>query len=263
MPKRHLLVVVSMILVMLFFTEAIAATYKCIDDNGDVTYSQTPCKQNQKTDKLLKGSKKPAEMEDCKYAGAFSQMTFRHMRSGLSTQQLFDRYGGVHSISRGTLGVINYVYSLKHSTTMQADRVAQLTIAKCKARAFGEVSCEDFPVEFQQTIFSCDDKARAEAIRLQKLIDQRVGQGGPFNNSATIDGYGSSDQETRYQERLNAQEDKRKQAERTRIAKCKKNYESQIRQIDDRMSRGYTASVGESLRDRRRSLVKKLATDCQ
>ena len=190
MSKSTFLIVNSLLLILPFFSDAVAATYKCIDGNGDVTYSQAPCKQNQKTDKLLNSSKKPSELEDCKYAGAFSQMVFRHMRSGLSAQQLFNRYGGVNSISQGTLGVINYVYSFKYSTATQPDRVAQLTIAKCNAQAFGEVMCEDFPKEFQDTIFSCDDEEREEAMRLQKLIDQSVGQKKQFNNSTGIGAYG-------------------------------------------------------------------------
>ena len=263
MSKRTSLIVNSLVFILPFFSDAVAATYKCIDENGDVTYSQSPCKQNQKTDKLLNGSKKQVEMEDCKYAGAFSQMAFRHMRSGLSTQQLFDRYGGVNSISQGTLGVINYVYSFKYSPTIQSNRVAQLTIAKCNAQAFGKVLCEDFPNEFQEMIFSCDDEEREEAIRLQKLIDQSVGQKEQFNSSTSIGAYGSKDHETRNQERMEAQERNRKEREQTRIIKCKKRYESEIKKIDDRMSQGYNASLGESLRDRRRSLVKKLATDCR
>ena len=263
MSKSISLVIKSLLFVLPFCSDAFAATYKCIDENGGVTYSQTPCKQNQKTDKLLNSSKKPVEMEDCKYAGAFSQLAFRHMRSGLSTQQLFDRYGGVSSISQGTLGVINYVYSFKYSTAMQPGRVAQLTIARCNAQAFGKVSCDDFPKEFQEMIFSCNDEEREEALRLQKLFDQSVGRNRQFNNSTTIDTYGSEDTESRNQEWMKAQEKKRREREQARIIKCKKRYESQIQQIDDRLSQGYTASLGETLRDRRRSLVKKLATECQ
>ena len=263
MSKSTSLIINSLLFILPFFSDAVAATYKCIDENGDVTYSQSACKQNQKTDKLLSSSKKLVEMEDCKYAGAFSEMAFRHMRSGLSTQQLFDRYGGVNSISQGTSGVINYVYSFKYSTAARSSRVAQLTIAKCNAQSFGKVLWEDFPKEFQEMIFSCDDEEREEAIRLQKLIDQSVGQQRQFNNSTTIDAHGSKDYETRNQERMKAQERNRKEKEQIRIIKCKKRHESEIEKIDDRMSRGYTASLGETLRDRRRSLVKKLATDCQ
>ena len=263
MLKNTALLASSLPLVLSCFSDAAAATYKCIDENGDVTYSQTPCKKDQKTDKLLSSGKKPTEIEDCKYAGAFSQMAFRHMRSGLDTQQLFDRYGGVNSISQGTLGVINYVYSFKYSTTMESSRIAQLTIAKCNAQAFGKISCEDFPVEFQEMIFSCDDEEREEAMRLQKLIDQSAGQNGQFNNSTNIGAYGQKDYEARNQQWEETQERKRKEKEQARVRKCKKDYESKIEEIDNRLSQGYTASQGEALRDRRRSLIKKLATECQ
>ena len=263
MSKSVALIAVSLILLLPVLPDAVAATYKCIDENGDVTYSQTPCRKHQKTDKLLNSGKKPVEMEDCKYAGAFSQMTFRQMRSGLSTQDLFDRYGGVSSISQATLGVINYVYSFKYSETMQPDRIAKLTIAKCRARAFGSVLCEDFPDEFQEMIFSCDDQQRDEAMRLQKLIDQSMGQQPQFNNSSGIGAYGSEADEARNQERKKAQEKDRKKREQARIAKCKKRYESQIERIENQMSRGYTPSVGDSLRERRREQERKLASECK
>lgn len=263
MSKSNAWFFTSLLVILPFFPDAVTAAYKCVDSNGDVTYSQTPCRKNQKTDKQLKSSNKPVETENCKYAGAFSKLAFRHMRSGLSTQQLFDRYGGVSSISQGTLGVINYVYSFKYSEAMQPDRIAQLTIARCKAQAFGKVLCEDFPQEFQEMIFSCDDEERKEAIRLQKLVEQGMGAKRQFNNSATVNAYGSKDRETRSQEWLEAQERKNKEKEQARIIKCKKRYESKIKEIDQRMSRGYTVSLGETLRDRRRSLVQELATECQ
>lgn len=263
MSKITCLSVNSLFLVLALFADASAATYKCIDANGDVTYSQSPCKQNQTTGKLLNSAKKAVEMEDCKYAGAFSELAFRHMRSGLSTQQLFDRYGGVNSISQGTLGVINYVYSFKYSKTMRSARVAQLTIARCNAQAFGEVACEDFPQEFQRMIFSCDDEEREEALRLQNLIDQSVRPQRQFSNSTTVDIYDSKDRDARNREWMEAQERKRKEREQLRISNCKKRYASKIEEIDARLRQGYTATSGERLRDRRRSLVRKLANDCQ
>lgn len=263
MSKSIASLLCSLAFLLPFLSDAGAAAYKCIDANGDVTYSQTPCKRNQKTDKTLENGQKRVEVEDCQYAGAFSQMTFGHMRSGLSMQQLFDRYGGVSSISPGTLGVINYVYSFKYATDMQPGRLAELTVARCKAQAFGRVACEDFPREFEEMIFSCDEEERKEALRLQKLIGERTGQPGQFDNSAIIGGYGSTDSETRNQERIKTRESNAKKREEIRIAKCKKRYETQIENIDERMSRAYTASQGESFRDRRRELVKKLASECR
>ena len=263
MSKSLSLIVVVLLFGLQWFPDAVAATYKCVDANGDVTYSQTPCKRNQTTDKKLSGNENPIVMEDCKYSGAFAQLAFRHMRSGLNTQQLYDRYGGINSISQATLGVINYVYAFKHSTAMRPARVAELTIARCNAQAFGKVSCEDFPMEFQEMIFSCDDEERAEAMRLQKLIGQSVGPSNRFRDSTIIDTYGSNDRQAGNREWLKAQERSKHEREQARIIECKRRYESEIDGIDDRMSRGYGASLGESLRDRRRSLVRKLAAECQ
>ena len=62
---------------------------------------------------------------------------------------------------------------------------------------------------------------------------------------------------------MKAQQKNRAEREQIRIAKCKKRHESEIEKIDDRLSQGYTASLGETLKNRRRSLVKKLANDCR
>ncbi len=260
MTASSLPVIGALFLAWLPFSTATAATYKCIDESGGVTYSQTPCPKNQTTDKLLKSAKKPVRSEDCKFAGAFAQMTFRQMRSGLSTQQLFDRYGGVNNLSQGTRGVINYVYSLKYSTTMRADRIAELTIAKCNAQAFGQVACTDFPAQFQEMIFSCDEEARNEALRLQKLMDPGMNFNRPFYNNS---GYGSEEYEARQQERLKEEKIRQQKKEQARIARCKKSVLEDIKKVEDRMSQGYSGSTGDSLTARRRALMKKLKTECK
>ena len=237
-----------------------AATYKCTAENGDITYSQTPCKQNQTTNTILTSPLKSETMEDCKYAGAFSKMIFRRMRSGYRTQHLYDSFGGLHAISESTLGIINYVYSFKHASATRSDRVAFLTVTKCNAKTFGEVRCEDFPEQFQDTIYSCDEIEREQALKLHGLLEQSIENQLQFDEFSISPSYGSSNNSSGSGGSYDAT---RQKYEKAKIAECKERYESKIERINDRLSKGYSVSLGESLRDKKRSLRKNMASQCR
>ncbi len=140
-----------------------AKTYKCIDENGETTYSQRACPNDQKTDKVMGGGGKTAGMEDCKYARQFAEDTARRMQSGVDVHQTFDGYGGVDSISKSTLAIINYVYTYKDVSDVSAARIASLTAASCNAKAFGTVACEDFPQEFRISVNNCGQKLLSQS----------------------------------------------------------------------------------------------------
>ena len=164
-------------------SDVFAKTYKCIDENGDVTYSQKVCRNNQKTGKVVNSRKKKEAMKECKYAGLFAKSVTRQMRSGLGANQILQNYGGTNTVSKSTLGVINYVYSYKYTPETPETRIASLTVTRCNARAFGEVTCEGFPAAFQYQIYGCDEEKRKEEVLRLKQLDksQDTSNGEPFD----------------------------------------------------------------------------------
>ena len=78
------------------------------------------------------------------------------MQAGSRSDELFDRYGGLDSLSKGSINIINYVYGYRSNGGVSAERIAALTQAKCRARALGEVSCESLPLSYTDSIGGCD-----------------------------------------------------------------------------------------------------------
>jgi len=83
-------------------------------------------------------------------------------------------------------------------------------------------------------------------------------------NDLRIGSYGNSDDAAaRAQKRIEARERLKKEDEKLRVQDCKQYYDSKISKIEKRLKSKYSISLGESLRDRRRNLVKRRKTECR
>lgn len=245
-----LVVIISLSLVL--YQKGHARTFKCIDENGNVLYSQKACKNNQKTDKVIGKKRSYPKNPDCKYARRFAATVAREMRAGADAHQTFSRYGGINSLSKGPVNIINYVYSYRNSNKMSSQRIAALTQTKCNAKSFGDLKCDDLPFEFTSRIGGCEPKigrefgpSRDPSIELQ---EQEALEG---------------------KAKLRAKESKiraskeAKRRERRLKEKCKERYERRLANIDDKMRQGYSSKVGERLRVERRDLRKSMREDCR
>ncbi len=227
--------------------------YKCMAEDGSITYSQTACKNNQSTEKVMGGGQSNKQkQEDCKYSGQFAQSVAQHMRSGSGSEQTFNQYGGLDALSKSSLAIINYVYSYKNNPDVPINRISSLTIAKCNANSFGSVRCEDFPQQFQNSIFSCDEEQQKN-MQQEIMLREQMKEQAPSNYPAQLpdDTSKSSDKKTT------------KQNEKQRIADCKKEYDEKIERIDDKLRQSYTADEGEQLRAQRRNLNAQRYSECR
>lgn len=226
--------------------------YKCIDENGNVSYSQRACKSNQKTDKVIGKKRSHADNPECKYARQFATTVAREMKAGANVYQTFNRYGGVSSLSQAPVNIINYVYSYRNNNYVSSQRIAALTQKKCNARSFGDLKCDDLPLEFTSRIGGCEPKIGTEfGPRLAPSI-------------------GSQEQEVREEEaKLRAREENIRADKETRLRekrlkeKCKEDYEQRLASINERMRQGYGSELGERLRAQRRDLKESMRKDCQ
>ena len=229
-----------------------AKMYKCIDENGDVTYSQTACQGDQTIDKVIGGQKQQSNLEDCKYAGQFSKVILRSMRAGNDADVVFDQYGGINALSKSSIAIINYVYSFKQTPDVSANRISSLTMAKCNARSFGDVACKDLPDDFQRTIgpYGCDeDKALEQGIppAPQTLPNPASGavEAQPMRKSSATPPANASNQDQAV------------------ISDCKARYDQRIAEVDVLLREGYDAAQGEALNAERRRLVDARYSDCR
>jgi len=218
---------------LLACVDARADVFKCTAEDGSLTYQQTPCPE-QKVEKLQ--TLTPAtDAQDCGLAQQFAVMVARLMRSSARSDEVFDRYGGLDSLSKGSIGVINYVYTFRTNDDVSVDRIAALTRAKCQARSLGEVSCETLPGSFAETLASCNPDLEEDRVASSLGTGETtVSPSRPIRTTASTN---RSDVE---------------------VAQCKKKHRDAIDAIDAEMRRGYSSEQGEVYRQRLRVLTEQL-----
>lgn len=219
-----------------------AEIYKCKEADGTLTYSQTPCSKEAPVKVQTSGSSDSAI--DCSYANKFAVSTAQLMRKGIASDEVFNRYGGLDALSRGSIGVINYVYSYRTNLDVTAERIAGLTQAKCKAKGFGDVSCEVLPLSFTESLGGCDAE-EGESLQPAAANGEAAAPFGEQPQATIVSGNQASQQ-------VVAASDKEL------IEQCKKSYRDQIDAVDAQMRNGYSSQQGEKFRERLRALTEKL-----
>lgn len=222
-----------------------ADIYRCTDADGGIVYSQIPCPKQKSISVNTSGSTSAAL--DCRFANRFAFATARLMRAGMTSSEVFNRYGGVDALSKGALGTINYVYGFRTNEDVTVEHIAALTDAKCKARSLGDVNCEALPVAYTESIGGCNAQ--------REETDEMVEQAGdiirapdlqpPQRDSADPGSSVAGDH-----------------AAPTRSAEiteqCKQRYRDAIDAIEAEMRRGYTSAQGEVYRERLHGLTQQM-----
>lgn len=137
-------------------TTAQAAIYKCMGADGGVTYTHTPCADSQTTNKVLKSSGNANNGADCRIANTFALDVAEKMRAGQSSDSVFLEYGGIDALRPTAISIINYVYSHKQNYATVPARIAQLSAARCDASAYGNPTCDQFPMTYIRGVGGCE-----------------------------------------------------------------------------------------------------------
>jgi hypothetical protein len=198
---------------------------------------------------MKSGSSSSGQSADCEHARRFALNTAQQMKSGTGSITIFDSYGGLGGLSKGSVSLISYVYQFRTNDDTSAVRVSALATAKCRARAFGDVSCEQLPASFTNRLGGCDkdededdDDDGHSSINTGDSDDMGV-------QAMQLQGANASSS-ARNREDKAIEEEKRLQ--------CRSKIKSQIASIDAKMRSGYTSQQGESLRNSRRDLEAKM-----
>jgi hypothetical protein len=218
---------------LLFSIDAQAEVFKCTAEDGSLTFQQTPCPE-QKVEKV-QTAVSASDAMNCSHARQFAVLAGRFMRSGLRSDELFERYGGLDSLSRSSLGVINYVYTFRTNDDVSVERIAALTQAKCQARSLGDVNCETLPASYTETLASCNPDLEEDRV-VSTAGSSEPTLAAPTSTRARTDAARSSEE----------------------IAQCKKKNRDAIDAIDAEMRRGYSSEQGEGYRQRLRVLTEQL-----
>jgi len=209
--------------------DADADVHRCSDADGNIMYSQTPCDAQGSANVNMAGFSSQSTELDCRYANRFALSTARRMRVGTGPTELFNLYGGLDELSKGALGVINYVYSFLTSSDVSVEQIATFTEAKCQAQSLGIVNCAALPSTYTDTIGGCAVSAGQERPAVQTAPTRNV---------------------------VRAQTKPQQTNEFTE--QCQKWYRDSIDQIDAQMERDYSAEEGEFYRKELRELTQRL-----
>ena len=258
-PRRYQLA--ALLLALAFFSsgKATAEIFKCVAKNGELTFSQTPClEKDSKVTVMNSGSSSNDEPADCEHARRFALDTAQQMKSGAESITIFDSYGGLGALSKGSVSLISYVYQFRTNDDISAVRVSALATAKCRARSFGDVSCEQLPASFTNRLGSCDKDEDGD-----KTVD--AGDTDDMGSQA-MQLQGAGRDQTSYSSQganasLSASNREPKETEEEKRLKCRANIRSRIDSINAKMRSGYTYQQGESLKKSRRDLEAK-KRDC-
>jgi hypothetical protein len=259
MPRRYQFAALLLVFAWLLPATTKAEIFKCVAENGELTFSQVPCPEKGTTVTVMKsGGNFSDEPADCEHARRFALSTAQQMKSGIGSNAIFDSYGGLGTLSKGSVSLVSYVFQFRTNVDVSAVRVSALATAKCQARAFGDVSCEQLPASFTNGFGGCDkdedgpdsttaantDGMNAQAIHLQPF-------GGPTSSTSSRDT--TADMRARNREAKAIEEERR--------LECRDRVKSQIDSINAGMRSGYTSAQGESFKKRRRDLEAKMR-DC-
>ena len=209
--------------------DADADVHRCSDADGNIMYSQTPCDAQGSANVNMAGFSSQSTELDCSYANRFALSTARRMRVGTGPTELFNLYGGLDELSKGALGVINYVYSFLTSSDVSVEQIATSTEAKCQAQSLGIVNCTTLPPTYTDTIGGCAVSTRQERPAVQAAPTSNV---------------------------VRAQTKPKQTNEFTE--QCQKWYRDSIDQIDAQMERDYSPEEGEFYRKELRELTQRL-----
>ena len=235
MPIANKATPLLLLTAVLYSADACADIYKCKDSDGNLMYSQTPCKK-QEPQKVGTSGSKSTETADCSFAGRFAITTARYMRAGSRSDEIFNRYGGLDSLSKGSIGVINYVYSFRTNADVTEERIGGLAQNKCRARSFGDVSCQVLPLSFTEALGGCDADDADKTQEPSMAASAATESSGTGRSTPRVENSRSGEM----------------------AQQCKKRYRDRIDAIDAEMRRGYSSAQGEAYREQLRVLTQQL-----
>lgn len=172
---------------LLTSTPVEAKIYKCVGAGGAVTYSQSKCASEEETSKVLEGPS-ARERFDCRITRAFSKHVAEEMKAGVSSDDLFSRFGGIDTMAPTSVSVLSYVYGHKGGSDTSINRIVALSGARCESGAYSQdTDCQHFPSSFIDSAGGCA-VVKGEAAGSNQLNQPESGQALPQGSSANLEG---------------------------------------------------------------------------
>jgi len=155
-----------------------ATIFKCVDANGNTTYTGSPCAIDESAQRISK-SATAVSGQDCRVARTFSQAISKRLKQGESSASVFESFGGINSLTPATIGLISYIYTFQGNDRASASRIATLAADRCEIGTFGPAAsrCDAYPHEFIQAAGGCN--AAHDGV---KVHEPTLGAASPANS---------------------------------------------------------------------------------
>ena len=240
------------VLTLLLSQNVVAKTYKCVDEKGHTSYSQTPCATGAKANELTFDRHAQADAEVCAEVRQFAAKVGNSMRRGSHSSEVIARHGGLETISKQALGIINYIYSFRANDTVSVDKIASLSVVKCNNGGFGQVSYADIPGAVDP---NSEEGIRARVLEIQRQNSQGSMAAEKGDNKWQV----VPDSKTNG---LPGRSVVPSIAPQPNMSTCLQ-YEQQLKLIQKSMRAGYSSNDGERLRAERRKYQELLHSVCK
>jgi len=234
-------------LCLLAFSTPGMAVFKCVDAEGNVSFSQAPCSGREKSSEIqLDGAVAgKVEARTCELTGLYAEDAAKRMRGGSDYSREIDRYGGTYGARPAMVGLVNYIYSFRANDAAPV-RIASLARAKCQAASFGPMAFEDLPV----SEYYVYDESRHAWVRKGEMSAAQ-----PQAESQTLPADIAPQQPAAIGTDAGSKEVKRKQ-------ECAQA-QQQLRETEAKLRAGYSAAEGETLREERREFQTEVRSKCK
>ena len=125
-----------------------AEIYRCVDDSGQVIFTQHRCAPTQESERIDVGgadvNRKP-KPAICKQVEKLAELLFPHVNETDSILDVYKQLGGREYLSAGVTAAVNYVFNYRYNPKAGKTEVVALTYAKCLDGGFGRITEKDLP----------------------------------------------------------------------------------------------------------------------
>ena len=185
-----------------------ARIYKCVANDGSISYSQSECSYKEKTAKVMSSKGRGKSNIDCSIAEGFIRETSNQMRNGVPSGEVFAQYGGLNRVTSVVVSIVNYIYTYAGNLTTTADRVYDLAVQNCQAGTFGIPTCQNMPPEYINARGGCTASDNnqlaaptAGTTNSRASNNRTTSASANSRNSASAQNQAALDRERRRQER--------------------------------------------------------------
>ncbi|PID62303.1 MAG: hypothetical protein CSB44_04195 [Gammaproteobacteria bacterium] len=131
-----------------------ATIYKCVDADGNTSYTSRTCPANDTLSTLtINGTS--SWSQDCRVGRDFGDEVIRKMQAGMDSTDVFATWGGIDAVSPTVINMVSYIYTFRGSDRIDAARISALTHQRCESGSFGQSDCRQFPSSFVRNNGGC------------------------------------------------------------------------------------------------------------